>query len=104
MDDRPAEIYVDATTLRQRFNTLGLFDQVQRGELIAEIRRESAAAPEVGQPPGTRSQRIAYMRGEVVVAIVHQYLLPDGRIGASGLPDPKWLRDGNRILKYKRDP
>jgi hypothetical protein len=23
------------------------------------------------------------------VAIVHQYLLPDGRLGASGRPDPK---------------
>jgi len=35
------------------------------------------------------------------MAIVHQYLLPDGSIGASGLPDPKWLRDGDRILKYR---
>ena len=26
-----------------------------------------------------------------VVAMVHQYLLPDGTLGASGNPDPKWL-------------
>jgi hypothetical protein len=32
------------------------------------------------------------------MAIVHQYLRPDGTLGASGLPDPKWLRDGDRIL------
>lgn len=25
------------------------------------------------------------------VAIVHQYVLPDGMLGASGRPDPKWV-------------
>jgi hypothetical protein len=33
-----------------------------------------------------------------LMAIVHQYRLPNGELGASGLPDPKWLRDGDRIL------
>jgi hypothetical protein len=33
------------------------------------------------------------------VAIVHQYLLPNGTVGASGRPDPKWLLDDNQILK-----
>jgi hypothetical protein len=27
----------------------------------------------------------------VMVAVVHQYLRPDGSLGASGLPDPKRL-------------
>lgn len=30
------------------------------------------------------------------VFLVHMFLRPDGSIGASGLPDPKWLfADGN---------
>ncbi len=32
------------------------------------------------------------------VALVHQYLRPDGRIGASGMPDPKWLLGEGEIL------
>jgi hypothetical protein len=35
------------------------------------------------------------------VAIVHQYLNPDGTLGGSGTPDPKWLRDGYMILKFR---
>ncbi|MCY4437144.1 MAG: hypothetical protein OXE05_07405 [Chloroflexi bacterium] len=33
------------------------------------------------------------------VALVHQYLQPDGKVGGSGRPDPKWLRlpDGTII-------
>jgi hypothetical protein len=33
-----------------------------------------------------------------LMAIVHQYRLPNGELGASGLPDPTWLREGDRIL------
>ncbi|HEU0073902.1 MAG TPA: hypothetical protein VFS30_07805 [Dehalococcoidia bacterium] len=49
------------------------------------------------------SQRVFYSVADVLVAVVHQYLLPDGSIGGSGrrLPDPKWLRDGDTILKFK---
>ena len=101
MEVAPEEVYVDARTLRQRFSALGILQQLGLGELIAVVRHENQARPESQQPPGTRSQRVAYMRGNQLVAIVHQYVLPDGRIGASGLPDPKWLRDGNRILKYR---
>jgi hypothetical protein len=42
-------------------------------------------------PAGTRSQIIAYREGNTTVAEVHQYLLPDGSLGASGVPDPKRL-------------
>jgi hypothetical protein len=101
MGNPPDEVYVDAGTLRQRFATLQILDQLRRGELVAEVDEDRLARPERGQPIGTRSQIVLYRRDKVLVAIVHQYLLADGRIGASGLPDPKWLRDGNLILKYK---
>lgn len=45
------------------------------------------------EPPGTRSQIVAYYDGNERVALVHQYLRPDEMIGASGLPDPKELRE-----------
>jgi len=59
-----------------------------------ELVQESATAPDSsGQPPGTLSQIVQYstvIDGQLVkLALVHRYLLPDGAIGASGLPDPK---------------
>jgi len=32
-----------------------------------------------------------YDSGGRRVSIVHQYLRPDGKIGAGGKPDPKWV-------------
>lgn len=38
---------------------------------------------------------IAYYDAEAKLAIAHRYLRPDGRLGASGRPDPKWVfKDG----------
>jgi hypothetical protein len=91
-------VYVDHQTLRQRFNALDYYGAVLRGELTAVAQRDSVLREPLGFPAGTRTQRVYYMKGQVRVAIVHQYVLPDGTLGASGLPDPKWLRDGRRIL------
>src|SRR5688572_14036437 len=102
MESAPDEVYVDASTLRQRFAALDIIGQLNRGQLTTDLKRDGLAGITTGQPAGTRSQIVHYHRGDELVAIVHQYLLPDGRIGASGLPDPKWLRDGNRILKFRR--
>ena len=51
------------------------------------------------EPLGTLSQVIEYYdaAGQMQV-MVHQYLRPDGSIGASGRPDPKWLRHEGEIL------
>ncbi len=37
------------------------------------------------------------------VALVHQYVRPDGTLGGSGLPDPKVLVVGNEVLKPGSD-
>jgi len=34
------------------------------------------------------------------VALVHQYLLPDGTIGASGIPDPKFILENGILYKF----
>ena len=97
----PLEQYAAPEILRHRFRELDLLGQLARGEIEAEVDDEYDAPLSAGQPHGTKSQRVIYSRGGEQIAIVHQYLLPDGRIGASGLPDPKWLRDGDTILKYR---
>jgi hypothetical protein len=52
---------------------------------------------EYGLQLGTRSQLVAYYDGSVVVARVHQFLQPDGTLGASQIPDPKELLVGDEI-------
>ncbi len=52
--------------------------------------------PAANLPPCTRSQILEYVdRDGTLVAKAHQFLLPDGKVGASGEPDPKAiLHDG----------
>jgi hypothetical protein len=76
-------------------------ERIRSGEFTARIERSTVARPECGQPPGTLSQIIHYFDGDMKVAIVHQFLLPDGTIGASGKPDPKMVRQGNTIFKLR---
>ena len=63
------------------------------GELIMRtLKDRHPSSPRAGLPLCTRSQTIAYLdpNGDEV-ALVHQYLLPNGSLGGSGLPDPKRL-------------
>jgi hypothetical protein len=50
------------------------------------------------QPPGTRSQSVPYFLMAVKIAVCHQYILPNGQFGASGLPDPKLLEYRGHVL------
>lgn len=54
-------------------------------------RMADATCDDKGYPHGTRKQMVAYFEGSQKVALVHQVALPDGSLGASGLPDPKEL-------------
>lgn len=75
------------------FNNHDFLGRLQRGELTSRLVREhQLTANRPGLPAGTRSQIMAYDDSAgVMVALVHQYLLPSGALGASGLPDPKRL-------------
>jgi len=35
------------------------------------------------------------------VAMVHQYLRPDGIIGGSGKPDPKWVVVDDKVMALR---
>ncbi len=79
------------------------------GELTQILRAEYLTPATAQQVPGTVSQLVAYYERlpdgqKRLLAVVFQYLQPDGKLGASGKPDPKWLRlpDGGIIAAQSR--
>ncbi len=96
---------VSETELRDRFNAAEYYEKVQAGELLATLIARRPPDPAYRQPPGTLSETWRYdaARGNRLekVAIVHQFVLPDGTINnRSHRPDPKFLRteDGTFAL------
>ena len=85
-------VRVDAWHLRCLLKRSGYLERVRSGDIETEIRREQPARSQYKQPPGSVSQEVYYYDGLEQVAKVHQFVLPDGTIGASGLPNPKRLR------------
>lgn len=86
----PPRVFVESAVLREIFNR-HIAPRIAAGELYARVQWERTPRPGSGQPPGTRSQIVNYYDAatDAKVAVVHRYLLPDGRVGASGLEDPK---------------
>lgn len=89
-----------ASELQRLFNAGRYYERVLDGELVARIRIDRDAPERDYLPVGTRSQTVQYFAQDGQrVAVVHQYLLPDGTLGASGKPDPKMLLVGNVLYK-----
>jgi hypothetical protein len=97
-EDSLERVYFDKWTLRQRFNAGDYYGRLRRGELTAVVYNERLAPPRANQPRGTLTQIVRYYDHGVEVARVHQYRLRGDSLGGSGLPDPKWLREGNLIM------
>ena len=70
------------------------------GEVTTVLRSDRhPTRPKAGEPVCTRSQLVTYFDSSGRrIAIVHQYLRQDGSLGASGLPDPKWLIHEGEVL------
>lgn len=68
------------------------------------VKRDSVCRrPPQGEPYGLRSQIVYYVdQNDETIAVVHQYLRPDGSLAGSGRPDPKHLLLGNRRLHVRR--
>lgn len=79
--------------MRRRFNDGRYWERVQSGELrTEEWDSRHPSLPVANEPYCTRSLMLSYFDGNgTEVARVHQYVRPDGTIGASGRPDPKRL-------------
>ncbi len=82
---------IGEAALRERFAEGDYLNRAAQGEFGCCLRRERTP-DSIDEPPGTRSLAVSYVNaaGERVF-IVHLYLRPDGSIGGSGKPDPKWL-------------
>jgi hypothetical protein len=102
-DDTLVE-WVSEDIIRQIFNENRIYELVKNGVLRTYLKRNShpANSMAVGEPYCTWSQIVLYYdQDNHPVAIVHQYLRPDGTIGASGLPDPKRIFLGRRIISVR---
>ena len=85
--------------MREKFNHAGLWDQAKKGVLKQiPIRVGHPSPPKADEPNCTHSQIISYRdRDGKEIARIHQYVRPDGSIGASGLPDPNRLLLGGTL-------
>jgi hypothetical protein len=75
------------------FNDGKYWEKVQNGTLLAKLMANNhPSSPKAPVPACTKSQYLIYINNAgQKVAAVHQYLRPDGTLGASGRPDPKEL-------------
>jgi len=81
------------------FNNGDYQERLHRGELVERINPggNGLPNPKLRLPAGTRSQIVSYVDQQgITVAIVHQYLRPDGTLAASGKPDPKFLLEAGQ--------
>jgi len=99
-NDQLSVEWVTEAIIRQQYNDSQLFEKWKSGEIVGVTKRSSHPdTPPVGEPICTHSQIVYYYsRENKPLAIVHQYLRPDGTIGASGFPDPKRLFLKDKIL------
>lgn len=90
---RPPRAWVSAAVLRDLFNNGGYWEQVKVGTLTPRILKDRIPdPPPPGHPRGTHSQYVQYIDASGnMVAAVHQYVLPNGKLGGRGKPDPKEL-------------
>ncbi len=93
--------------LREAFNSGQFWERAQRGEFTLEFERDTHYTRQVARERNftycTRSQTVRYFDGYgEMIALVHQIRNPDGAVGASGKPDPKFLRLETEVLKMRR--
>lgn len=101
----PRRRLVQAHELRRMFNEGRYVEREREGELVAYTQGNRHPSPPLSfEPFCTVSQTVHYYTRSSLkkVAIAHCYLRPDGTLGASGLPDPKAIFDGDTL--YIVDP
>ncbi len=79
--------------MRQLFNDGNYWQRAIAGEFRQlTLRNGHPSAPSAPEPVCTRSMIVAYFdRANERVAVIHQYVRPDGTLGGSGRPGPKRL-------------
>jgi hypothetical protein len=85
------------------FNKGEFWEQAKSRVLKVRLFKERHADPvRTGQPYCTRTQMLVYSTQDGdPIALVHQYLRPNGTVGASGKPSPKKLVIDNELLTIR---
>ncbi|HXM05112.1 MAG TPA: hypothetical protein VN939_21040 [Chthoniobacterales bacterium] len=97
---------IPATEMQKLFNEGGYWEKAKSGEFsTVTLEHRHPALTAANEPFCTYSQMISYRdASDNEVARVHQYLRPDGTIGASGKPDPKRLFADGELLRLHKKP
>ena len=100
----PIIVKVEAHDLRKLFNEGRFVERARLGELaVVLLDKRHPSPPRADEPYCTQSQMLSYrLPSGIEVARAHQYLRPDGSIGASGSPDPKKVRIEGTIFQLPR--
>jgi len=85
--------------VRAKFNAAQFVEHAARNELQVRGPRSWLTPPGQNQVPGTATEKLEYMTPQGQrLAIAIQYRRPDGTLGSSDRPEPKWLVEGSEIL------
>src|SRR5690349_1234058 len=95
----PRSVYVTKKQIRDAFNAQGFAEKIRKGQVSVRVESTHPAPAHLSfWRPGTESRLLLYIGSNgAKLAQVHEYRLPDGRIGASGSPDPKRLLVGDEL-------
>jgi len=97
---------ISPTEMQKMFNEEGFWEKTKSGEFsTVTLEHRHPALTVANEPFCTFSQMISYRdASNNEVARVHQYLRPDGTIGASGKPDPKRLLLNGTLYRLVKKP
>jgi hypothetical protein len=97
----PPIVRIPEAEMQRRFNEGRYWERLRAGELTSRLWDDRHPALTLAKEPEcTRSQMVQYVDSQSnEVARVHQYLRPDGSLGASGKPDPKRLFENGTLYR-----
>jgi hypothetical protein len=90
--------------MRRRFNRGRYYERVLSGQLTTRLKQTHPSRTKANEPFCTWTQEVFYIDPvpNQEVARIHQYLRPDGKLGASGRPDPKQLVEGGVMYRLRK--
>ena len=105
--EEPEARYVSESIIREAFNSGQFWRRAKEREFEVWFDQDThytrKQASERSLQYCARSQILRYYDSEnTLIAVVHQIRKRDGTLGASGLPDPKYLDLGREILILKK--
>jgi hypothetical protein len=94
---------VSEAELRRRFAEGDYLNRAARGEFGCCLATSNPSGSR-DEPPGTRTVVVSFVDDALNrIFLVHFYLRPDGTIGGSGKPDPKWLFEDGIVYAAQKE-